>query len=91
MLELFGPLLQVLNLVLEILQLVIIVSIVLSWIDLSPSNPFAATIRGITEPVYGIVRKWTDKIPGPLDWAPLVIILAIMLIQSYVRLAMTKV
>jgi YggT family protein len=90
-LELLAPILNVLIVALDVLQLIVIASIVLSWISVSPSNQFVVLIHGITEPVYSIVRKWTNKIPGPLDWAPMIIILAIILLQSYARLALSKI
>ena len=87
MLELFGPFLQVFLTLLQILQMLIIVSIVLSWFD-APSNTFISTIRGITEPLYRLVRPWTRKIPVPVDLAPLLIIMIIMLLESYARMAL---
>lgn len=91
MLELLAPIITILIHVLDVLQLVVIASIVISWLNVDPSNQIVALIHGITEPIYSLVRKWTNKIPGPLDWAPMIIILAIMLIQSYARLALSKI
>lgn len=90
MTALLGPILHVLNFALELVQLVIIVSIVISWIDVNPSNPFVRTIVNITDPIYAYVRRWTKNIPGPLDWAPMVIILVVMLVQKYIGLALSR-
>lgn len=83
-----APLLSVVNVVLQMVQLLIIASVVISWFDIDPSNKFVRMIRETTEPMYAYVRKWTSRIPGPLDWAPMAILLVIMVLQSYVTRAM---
>lgn len=88
MFELLKPLLSVVDLVLNIVQLLIFASIVLSWINVDNSNPVVSMIRSTTEPMYTYMRRWTSRIPGPLDWAPLSIILIIIVLQKYIRMAL---
>jgi YggT family protein len=91
LLELLGPILHVLLIILDVAQLLVIASIVISWINVDPSNQLVMLVNGITEPVYRYFRKWTRNIPGPIDWAPMIVILIIILAQSYVRLGITKI
>ena len=45
------------------------------WVCADPYNPIVQMLRGVTEPLYRLVRPLTSKIPGPLDWSPLVILI----------------
>ena len=39
-------------------------------------------IYSITEPIYRPIRRFTNHIPGPLDWAPFVVILFVMFLTA---------
>ena len=75
---------SVVQLVLQMIQLVIFASVIASWFDADPRNKFVSMIHTITEPIYRLVRPLTNKIPGPFDWAPMVILLIIVFIQKVV-------
>ena len=72
----------VLNLVLNLVQLLVIASIIISWVNADPYNPIVRTITAITEPLYRPLRRLTSRIPGPLDWAPLILILIVVFLQK---------
>lgn len=72
----------VLDLVFNLVQLLVIASIIISWVNADPYNPIVRTITGITEPIYRPLRRFTSRIPGPFDWAPLVLILIIVFLQK---------
>jgi YggT family protein len=72
---------QVLNFLFNALSILIIMSAAISWLDASPSNPIVRAVHTMTEPLFALVRPWTRKIPGPLDLAPLAIILIVMFLQ----------
>lgn len=71
----------VFDLVLNMLQLVVFASIIISWLGAPPSNPIVGMVHAITEPMYRPFRKLTRKFGGPLDWAPLLVILIIVFLQ----------
>ena len=72
---------DVLRAVLFMLQLLIIASVIVSWVGGDPSNTLVRFIKGVTEPMYRPVRRLTSAIPGPLDWAPLVLLLLIFFLD----------
>ena len=72
----------VLDLVLNLVQLLVIASIIISWVNADPYNPIVRTVTSITEPLYRPFRRLTSRIPGPFDWAPLILILVIVFLQK---------
>ncbi len=75
---------NILGFALSFLTIVIFASVAISWLNAPSSNPIVQIIHSITEPLYRPVRRFTSRIPGPLDWAPIAIIMIIYLIQSVV-------
>ena len=69
-----------LHLLLELYALVVIASAVLSWMRLSEDNPFVRLVRQLTEPVFSQVRRVVPAVGG-FDLSPLVVLLAIGLLQ----------
>lgn len=68
-------------LILNFVQLIVFASIVVSWVGDS-SNTIVQMIYSVSEPIYRPLRKLTNKIPGPFDWAPFVVILIIIFLQT---------
>lgn len=68
----------VLEIILNMIQLLVLASVVISWVGADPSNQIVQMIRAITEPLYRPVRRFTSKIPGPIDWAPMIVILIVV-------------
>ena len=75
--------------VIQLLFYIIIASALLSWVSPDPNNPIVKFIYTLTEPMYRPIRKVTSKFPGPLDWAPLVLLLFLqflmILISRYLQ------
>lgn len=71
-----------LGFVFQLLIFVILISVMISWLDANPSNPIVKTVTAITEPMYNLVRPLTNKIPLPLDLAPMVVVFIIIFLQS---------
>lgn len=93
----FGPLANgvamVVDIILNMMQLLIVASIIISWVGADPNNQIVTAIRTMTEPMFRPIRKLTKNFPGPLDWAPMILMLIIVFIQvgvvPYIRLAGT--
>jgi YggT family protein len=65
---------------LDLYSLVLLASVLLSWVDLSPDNPFVRVVRQLTEPVLAPVRRVLPAVGG-FDFSPLVVLVAIRLLQ----------
>jgi YggT family protein len=39
-------------------------------------------IYNITEPMYRPLRRLTSRIPGPFDWAPMLLLAIVILVQK---------
>ena len=72
----------VLDLVFNLVQLLVIASIIVSWVNADPYNPIVRTITSVTEPLYRPLRRFTSRIPGNFDWAPLALILILVFLQK---------
>lgn len=68
-------------LILNFVQLLVFASIVVSWVGDS-SNTIVQMIYSVSEPIYRPIRKFTNKIPGPFDWAPFAVILIVIFLQT---------
>ena len=76
---------QVILVVLNIVQILIFASVMISWVNADPSNPIVNMVRNVTEPLYRPFRPLTRKLPGPIDWAPMALILVIVFLDRLIR------
>lgn len=74
----------VLDIVLTIYMWVIIVRALLSWVNPDPYNPIVQFLHSITEPVLYRVRKALPMPGMGLDLSPIIVLLAIVFLQSFV-------
>ena len=79
-----GLLAFVLKVFCQVAILVVIVSALASWMDLSKAHWFVHTIKKYTDPIYKPIRKITDKFSGAIDLAPLVVCFGLMTLQALV-------
>jgi YggT family protein len=63
---------------------VIIARAVISWVNPDPYNPIVRFLNSITEPVLYPVRRRIPIHFGGLDFSPILVILAIIFLQSFV-------
>lgn len=74
---------SVIELVLNMVQFLIFVSVFISWFSADPSNPLVRMVNSLTEPMYRPIRKYiTGRIPGPFDLAPVVLIFILIFVQK---------
>ncbi len=74
---------SVVSFILGAVKLLVLVSIFTSWIG-DRSNPIVQSIFSITEPLYRPFRPLARKIPGPLDWTPVIIFIFVLIIDGLV-------
>lgn len=89
-----GPLADaiafIIDIVLSTVQLLVIASVLVSWVGADPNNQLVVMIRTMTEPLYRPIRRLTRNLPGPIDWAPFIVILIVVFVQRgvvpYIRM-----
>ncbi|MDD2465165.1 MAG: YggT family protein [Desulfobulbus sp.] len=72
---------------------IVIARAVLSWVNPDPYNPIVRFLHQVTDPVLMKIRRYVP-IMGGLDLSPMLLILAIVFLQSFLvptlqQLAMT--
>lgn len=65
---------------LDLYSLIVLVTVLLSWIRLSPDNPLVKFTKAVTEPVLGPIRRIVPSIGG-LDISPMVLLVLLHLIR----------
>lgn len=80
-----GPLVMaisfLIDLALNLAQVVVIASIIISWVGADPYNPLVQTIKKLTDPLYKPFRGLNEKMNLPLDLSPMIVLLIITTIQ----------
>ncbi len=62
---------------------VIIGRAVVSWVSADPRNPIVRFLYEATEPLLGRIRRMLPMSMGGIDFSPMILILAIMFLQSF--------
>lgn len=80
-----APLIMMLSFVIELLlnmaQVLVIASVIISWVGADPYNPLVQTIQKLTEPLFRPFRGLGQKMNLPIDLSPLIVLLIITTIQ----------
>ena len=74
---------QLLDFLLTAYMWIIVGRVVISWVNADPSNPIVRFLYEATEPVLGRIRKLLPLSFGGIDFSPMILILAIMFVQSF--------
>ncbi len=74
---------QVLSIALTLYMWIIIARALISWVNPDPYNPIVRFLHSITEPVLYRVRKAVPMHGMGLDLSPILIILAIIFLQTF--------
>lgn len=64
----------------DLYSLVVLASVVLSWIRLSPSNPIVRLVHELTEPVLRPIRERLPALGG-FDFSPMVLLFALQFLK----------
>ncbi|MCX5863888.1 MAG: YggT family protein [Deltaproteobacteria bacterium] len=78
-----GALADVLAWVLSAYIWVIIGRAIISWVNADPYNPIVRFLYEITEPALSRIRRVVPIIGGGLDLSPMLLIMAIWLLQLF--------
>jgi YggT family protein len=74
---------RILDVVLTAYMWIIIIRAILSWVNPDPYNPIVRVLYQITEPVLARVRALIPLRGMGIDLSPLIVLLAIMFLQSF--------
>jgi YggT family protein len=75
---------QLLHTIISVYIWIVIISALLSFVRPDPSNPIVQTLYRLTEPVYSFLRhKMPFLIMGGIDLTPLVIILGLQFLDTF--------
>jgi YggT family protein len=61
---------------------IVIARAVISWVDLDPYNPVVRFLSQVTDPILYRIRRLLPPMGG-LDLSPMILILAIVFLQSF--------
>jgi len=74
---------KILDILLSIYMWIIIISALMSWVNPDPYNPIVRFLRTVTEPVLRPIRRIIGFRLGVIDISPMVVILAILFVKSF--------
>jgi len=75
---------RILDIGLSLYMYIIIARAIISWVNPDPYNPIVRFLNSITEPVLFRIRKRLPLFFGGMDFSPIIVILAIIFVQSFV-------
>ncbi len=78
-----NSLATVIHVVLNLYMWVLIIRALISWVNPDPYNPIVRFLYGITDPLLYRVRRILPLHLGGIDLAPMVLILAIIFLDSF--------
>lgn len=77
----FWPFSWILAKIIWSFQLCVVAHAVTGWLGVDPKHPLVRLIRAPAEPLLRLARPLAEKIPGPLDWAPAIVLLGLELLK----------
>ena len=85
LIEIFAGLLHILNNLIFVYMWVIIIAALLSFVRPDPFNPVVQMLYRLTNPAYALVRRYIPTMFNGIDLAPLVIIIALQVVQVFIN------
>lgn len=67
---------------LEFYSMVVLATVILSWLRLPPTNPVVQLLGALTEPFIKPIRKALPPIGG-LDFSPIVLLLGVRILRGF--------
>jgi YggT family protein len=83
----FGALAQIIHFAIQVYIFIIIIRSVASWMGNVPPNPFFNLLKRFTDPVFRFVHRvlpYNVTVIGNIDISPVIIILALFLVDRIV-------
>src|SRR3990172_9131881 len=74
---------KIIDMALTIYMWIIVIRALISWVNPDPYNPIVTFLYRATEPVLGRVRRWLPLRGLGIDISPIIVIVAIVFLQSF--------
>ena len=68
----------------DLYSLVVLASVVVSWIGMHPRHPLVVFLHGLTDPVLAPIRAILPPMAG-LDFSPMVLLFLLQMLRGVVR------
>lgn len=78
-----NALATLIDFVLSAYMWVIIGRAIISWVNADPYNPIVRFLYDVTDPLLSKIRRVLPVVAGGIDLSPMVLILAIIFLQSF--------
>lgn len=78
-----GALATVVDMALTLVMWMVIIRALLSWVGPDPYNPIVRTLNQLTDPLFYKVRRYLPVSGGGIDFSPIVVLMAIIFLQSF--------
>ena len=85
-----GAVARIIDIALTIYMWIIIVRALISWVNPDPYNPIVRFLYRVTEPVLYYVRRWIPMGGIGIDISPVIVILVIVFLQSFLVRSMLQ-
>jgi YggT family protein len=72
---------MILRVLIDGYSLVVLASVILSWIRLDPEHPIVRVVETVTEPVLAPIRKILPDFGG-IDFSPMLLLFALRFLRS---------
>ncbi|WP_149705929.1 YggT family protein [Campylobacter concisus] len=79
---LFSAVANILHLIITVYTWIVIAAALISWVKPDPSSPVVQLYR-LTDPVYSFIRRYIKTEFNGIDFAPLIVLLALQLIDQF--------
>ncbi len=83
--SMIGGILSIFISLIDVYIWVIIISALLSFVNPDPYNPVVQFLYRVTEPVYALVRRIMPTVLNGLDFAPLIVIIALQILEVVLK------
>jgi len=80
---LIGSIATVVMSVIFLYKWVVIISALISWVRPDPYNPIVQMLYRLTEPAYTLIRRYIPTVFGGMDLAPMILILILIFLETF--------
>lgn len=81
---------KVIDIILTVYLWIIIARALISWVNPDPYNKIVIFLYRVTEPVLGPIRRILPRHNLPIDFSPLIVLLAIIFLQNFLVQSMIQ-
>jgi len=74
---------KLVEILLGVYMWIVIGRAILSWVNPDPYNPIVRFLHDVTEPLLSRIRRMLPALGGSIDFSPMILILAIYFLMSF--------